>query len=365
MSTPLFWSQRGRRYLGQGLLLVIAFGLGRWIPHPAPHAFKALENPESVSNPHSDSLPLRSKSPAHETAHAARHPPSTRRPSALWRDRIATREQEIVGLSPQELLRQLRRLDHEVPGPERLWMRQAMVAEWAQSDPESALSYAHSLPNGEKEFSELTALTTWAEKDPSGAASHFAENADDFEMFSRRQRDSAAAIASAWSIQDPKAAARWVSSLPEYLRESAVTSVMDGMRKSDPDQVAGWISQFAPGYERTESIASLVEQQTVDEPSIAASWVESLQNPEEQTASAAKLTSTWAEQNPAQAAEWINTLPAGSMRDAATAALIQSPFFRPDSSTAEQWLRSITDPELRLQTLQSAALRWPSLVPSQ
>lgn len=97
------------------------------------------------------------------------------------------------------------------------------ASEWAATDPESAVAWAHQIADPTLRDSVLAGVAAaWGDADPVAAATLAAKGLPP----GRQQADAVIAIVQRWAQTDPQAAAQWVAEFPEStLRATALDNL--------------------------------------------------------------------------------------------------------------------------------------------
>lgn len=349
------------------LLLALAIAVLCILSYSAGFKRAASRQPETTAAPTMETTSLQPppapapKEVAPPVPKAAT-PTPPREPAGL-RGRIAKFSHEIGQMDAKAVLKSLKELSEQTPGPDRLISQQLLLARFAELDPETALSYADSLKGADKQLGALAIISTWAENAPKTAADYFDANADAFGILAASQGQAAGAIAAAWARRDPDAAFQWASELPEEVRGEAYGQIISQLSVSASDRALGIINAMPPGYERTELLQTLTARWAQDAPRETADWATRIPDATEQSRAVGTLVTSWMQTNPQEASQWVNHLPPGPSRDAAIAAMNQSSAFRRDPQTAVLWASTIQEEKLRNATLQAALNRWMATDP--
>lgn len=277
-----------------------------------------------------------------------------------------------------------------------------VFSEWAENDPEGALSHAQSqFPAGTLQ-SELTGLAMnkwgyehpreawlWAEGNLEGPLKNRALT--DLVIGWTRQSPADAAkwledsgltssslftaLPRTWAESDPAAALDWVRGLPAgRARDQAKIAVADSFAADDP--VAA-VKAFAPEIEAsskpaTDSPVAATEPTTpgseaepkpaVDDSVTSTEGstpeIEAGSNPD----LVVTLTNRWASTDPAAVAEWVNGLPEGQARMEA-AATLATVWAARDIQAAIDWSRTIGDAALLQQVTSHLGTTWGAIEP--
>jgi hypothetical protein len=351
---------QGIRGTLHGVALLSAFAAGYWLregPLPVatatdpqvPHSTSAGEKVAGYSSP--------PPTPALTTAdlQQARLQPQTQQPLSGPAQRLISAAQKIAAFDTKQTLSALKAGDMNPAGEDRL-LRQLLIAHYAQLDPETALSYVDSLSGTDHSQQRLTALESWASVEPAAAAAHL-EASLTAGLATQEDSTAVTAIVREWAEKDPQSAWQWVSSLPEEARAEALNQLAARWAKKDPSSALAAAQALPSEADRSAVMQPLVAQLAQTQPASTAAWVRSLPS-EQQPSATAGLMQSWLMKDARSATQWAQQLPAGSTRDAAVAALVQSPALRRDPATAAHWAATVSDPTLRAQLVNLSFSRW-------
>ncbi|MGY8691266.1 MAG: hypothetical protein ACKVHP_26435, partial [Verrucomicrobiales bacterium] len=104
----------------------------------------------------------------------------TSKPSGAYSQRLQAALDQTTSMSAQEVLTSLKHLRHLPESPDKFLTEQALLARYAEIDPETALTYVDRLVGARHSMGAQTVMSAWAAKDPEAAGRHFEENASDF-----------------------------------------------------------------------------------------------------------------------------------------------------------------------------------------
>jgi hypothetical protein len=264
----------------------------------------------------------------------------------------------VLEIDRRQILEALKRTEQALDGPENREMRRRLIAQFVALDPPMALSYVDTLAGDEYVRQKVNAMGAWAARDPAAAAAFFGENELSGGFTEDEDRLGAAAIVKEWVVQDPQAAFAWVSNLPEEARTEAVFAMVIRLAKHDPRIALQMVDSLDANYERAEAMQPLAEHWAQKAPVVAAAWVSALRNEPERNYAASGLMTGWMNADARAATEWVARLPKGSTRDAAIAAMVQTPVAQKDPATAVRWAASIQDLQLRGHVYPQVLEQW-------
>ena len=270
---------------------------------------------------------------------------------------VSARATDAAGDSaslPLEALRSLSRPGAAATPLEKL----ALLAQFGEQDPETALTYVDTLPPAERAAGSATVMSAWAARDPEAAAAYLENEAGGFGLGGKEAGPAAAAIALEWAPRDPASAILWAAALPDELRSAALTAATGTATEADIFKAREVLASLPDSSLRAEASAPLASQWAATDPQSAAAWAGTLSSAAERSAAVSGVASAWMLRDPAAASQWVNSLPAGDAKDAAIVALTNSPAIRNDAGSAAAWAGTIGNTALRDRALASALQRW-------
>jgi hypothetical protein len=290
-------------------ILAAAFALG-WLARPA-------QQPAAAPAPANVSVVKPQRSEPQTLVEPAALPAALATVETVTLSQVKAQRLPGSGLSPVEKLQQL--------------------ADFADADPQSALSYAQTLPAGEQMAALATVFHAWAAKDPAAAAAELEDNLDSPLGLAGEQAAAAGeAVATAW----------------------AAMQALGAIAARNPAQAVDLFHNLTNASAKTAAAEPLAAQWAAQDPAGSAQWALSLADFEQKSAALRGVAASWMAQDPAAASRWVNELPAGAAKDAAVAALVSSQALRNDIPSAAQWAQSITDPAARQELMTELADRY-------
>ncbi len=234
---------------------------------------------------------------------------------------------------------------------------------WAERDPEAAAGWVEGMANdGSKATAVQSLVAKWAQSAPGAAAGWVAG------LPGGPVRDKASrALVESWVETDPEAAAVWALSEAEFRgeRELLVDTISQYTRQS-PEDAESFIRSIADAYDTSDLLDGHLAARAGQDPVATAAWLGNLDqnDPLHSNAHARTLMQVWAESDSIAASNWLSEQPAGPERDAAISGFAETiQHYEPAAATA--WAETISDPELRLQKLESSLATWAGQEPSQ
>ncbi len=245
---------------------------------------------------------------------------------------------------------------------DRVDFHRGLFGVWSEVDPESALAHAKRNFNPGLMQSELIGLVVnkWAADDPQDARVWTEQNlsgplreqalTDLMVGWTRRNPDLASkwviesrsatqpllsAVGTTWAEQEPKEAAEWAMDIPyASSRRAAAVAVAVEWARQDPQEAAEFFSE----------VASASEPEGLDLATV--------------------IADVWGTSDPASTAEWVATLPDGAIRDQA-AGTLATVWATRDIEAAVQWAATIGDDSMRGQVIAHLGTTWGALEPDR
>ncbi|MGL4399516.1 MAG: hypothetical protein ACRCXD_06585 [Luteolibacter sp.] len=266
-----------------------------------------------------------------------------------------------------------------------------VFAEWAENDPEGALSYAQSkFPAGTFQ-SELIGLVMnkWAYKHPREAWL-WAEGNLDGPLKERALTD----LVIGWTRQSPADAAKWLAD-SGLTASSLFTALPRTWAETDPHSALAWVRGLPAGPLRDKAKIAVADSWAADDPVAAARAFEPEINaqPDPTTTPPAtpplaavsptapsaptiaaeieiamnadivvSLTNRWASTDPAAVAKWLDGLSQGQTKMEA-AATLATVWASSDVKAAITWSQTIGDATLRQQVTSHLGTTWGATDP--
>jgi hypothetical protein len=224
-----------------------------------------------------------------------------------------------AGWNPEETSRLLGKLS---AGPYRAKTYGEFASKWTEHDPESALDWMLGLPEGnERRAVSREVLGGIAVKNPDYAAAMLGEMGNRDE-----QRVLARALMRDYVGAHPDALPGLVAVLPEGgIRTRAVVDALKAIARSQPETALHYLDTMNLGDQRSAGLNGIVTAWSVNDPQAAAQWVTGALYAPAADKSAGKvagaLVKSWADQDPQAAAGWVAQLPQGEIKNTATQAL--------------------------------------------
>lgn len=327
-------------------LLANAGGTPREVAPPTQTAAETTSAAAAATSPDSSAGALLSPTKVpHSDAIAARK--SLDAILALREPRARTRDLQnyLNALKPGEFPDALKRVRQIAGSNERELASRLLVANWVQSDPESALQFAAA--NRGYEYIADDVFQQRAAADFQAALAQ-AQAIPGNELRYRALRG----VLSFMADTDPTGAVQLAPTLGDFRGVEPLSNVIYRQwAATDPRNAALYAAQQGQGNGWRSPVAQVVNTWAEQDPIAAANWSLSLPDADAQARSLAQVMRDWGRQDPTATANWIHSLPAGTQRDAAVAGFAQSMAYA-DPSTAIGWIGTITDETARVTALQ-------------
>lgn len=251
----------------------------------------------------------------------------------------------------------------EIAAVTDLDLRDALVIElmetWVLRDPAGADAWVDSLPAGAlRDTAREELYLAWASEAPEAAADHLGRRLDAGDL--PELADAVAALANAWGVGDPAAAAAWLTDLPEPGRPTRALGALASVWGTlDPAAARQWVESLDDGPGKTSAARNLALSWAESTPNEAMAWVDGTPTlaTAERAGLVAAILATWADLDPDAAGTWVLAREDTGTRDRSAAilagALVEA---RPES--AIEWLRAIDDPTRRGKAADETFDRW-------
>lgn len=265
-------------------------------------------------------------------------------------------------------------------------------AEGARGDVEEALKLGHSLVREQDRIDYFRGLFgVWSEVDAESSLNyirqHFSSGLLQSELIS--------VVINKWGASSPQDARLWADQhLTGPIREQAMTDLMIGWTRRNPELAANWLSEsgngsagivaavgatwaeqnpvaaaywastFPSGAIRKTASLAVANEWARQEPKAAADFYEAKLEQPEGIDLATVIADVWGTSDPASAANWISSLPAGPVRDQA-AGTLATVWATRDIDAAVEWSASIQDPGMLSQVVAHLSTTWGALEPAR
>jgi hypothetical protein len=191
----------------------------------------------------------------------------------------------------------------------------------AQNDPRGFSEWAATLPAGaNRRFALETSALTWGANDPSSAAAWAGKLSRAAERTQTLTHIANEAVRS-----DPHLALELARSLPEATMAEIVPRAAAEWAVTDPAAAADWASHISGSPLRAKTLAGIATAWSEQDPVAAATMVlRKLPAGRLQADTLVSIVQRWAQQSPADATYWVDRFPDGDLRDAAMECLAQA-----------------------------------------
>jgi hypothetical protein len=259
-----------------------------------------------------------------------------------------------------------------------------IVGAWAESDGETALTFARELPDTAG-YLKIDAITTVARvlaaQNPAylkrlvmemprdairqalilelarqGAKADLTQTLAWVEKLpqDRGRSEALRLLRSQLAHQDPEGATRVLDKMqPGFARQNLVGVIAAGWAFKDPQAAAQWAASLAAA-EKDAAIPALAASWSQADPQAAGAFVAELPSGEMQERAAMSVMANWANQSPQGAGEWAMSFPEGRLRDLGVREVVNS-WTSLDPNRAFEWVQQIPNTSTRDVALRSYA----------
>ena len=232
------------------------------------------------------------------------------------------------------------------------WMLPAVIEQFAQEDPRTALELVLKCDSEGSERGEAlqTAFRALAKQDHQLAIS---------KLDGLKGKDLNSAIeqiGSAWGQEEPEAALAWLAEKPASERNSSSAQragsqdsllvVFSDWAGNAPEAARAWADALPPGEARDVVQTQRARMLAADGEVAEAARILSQTGSSADTKTLTTIASAWASRDPAAAAEWAVNQPAGQLQDKAIASVV-GVWASNDPQTALAWLEQFPPGEAR------------------
>lgn len=224
-------------------------------------------------------------------------------------------------------------------GKDRDLAIQAVVDNWAKSDPASLLNWASSLATADSgtltnAFSEVATK----ENQPALAAQYVDDVTD-----ATTRAQAIVTIATAWGITDPMGTLTWLDNTATGdAYDTSVNNLMSNLAKQDPAQAAALVGNITEPGVQAAAIINTAGAWGATDPQAALAWVNSLPAAEAgaQNVALSSTVASWAKNDPAAALAYVQNSPDASIYLSA-APVIAGSLSQSDPQAALNWTNSL------------------------
>lgn len=157
--------------------------------------------------------------------------------------------------------------------------------------------------------------------------------------------------------QGVDSAKSWVDSISDLdLKSGALTRLTMELMQGDREETAAWLLQYGGDDAAAGAVNRFTDSWSRDDPEAVLEWADQLTGKPKAEAYEEAMES-WTREDPIAAGEYLATLPASAARDAATGAFAER-VSREDPETAMEWAGTISDLDLRNETIIEVAQDW-------
>lgn len=256
---------------------------------------------------------------------------------------------------------------------------------WAAEAPEEAMTYllrsmeaedrkphhAESFVNTHRlaEDTLVTLFTQWAQNEPESAISYI-ESISSHPTLSPypakliQSELLRPAFATLWK-SNPDFLLAWTPSISEDdLRLDAYNFSMANWKEQSPQAAAQWLTQYISDETTQEAATTISLDWAQKDPQAAAAWALSLEAGESQNNALVATFETWAKNDLYEAAAAINALEQSTTLDNATVSLVNRAVLS-DPQAALEWAHNIVDESTRKLAIDDALNTWRETDPKQ
>lgn len=273
---------------------------------------------------------------------------------------------------------------------DKLSFLKGVIAEWAKSDPLSALNYLANASLGTRLELVPVAISEWAKRDPAAAKQWIlsstagevrtqatealyrswaltapeiaAQNSLTFDDVTVRER-ALVGVLQEWSANDLKAVEKWASALEQGpIRSTALRAVAEEMARRNPLEAIRWANaELSSSAVDSETIISTIASIAgMEEPSAIMDWLVKLPETPDSASAIAGVSSYWTESDPQFSEQGYLQLPPHARKIAASS--IASTLGATDPRRGQQWLQK-QSPELQNTLTEDLARAWNDVDP--
>ena len=189
---------------------------------------------------------------------------------------------------------------------EKLILRFAILARWAELDPPAAAAYAVQQPkSGQNNYYARpieTVIGEWAMRDPAGAADFVAK------LDAERRSDAVSALLAGVATTQPEKALALLARFPDEAGIATSEAIFGAWGDLDPQRVVARALALPPGEFRSGALYGLTTHWTRSNPVSTYAWAAQLSDPAERAAALQHTLHVWGEIDPPAAANHAVTL---------------------------------------------------------
>jgi hypothetical protein len=293
--------------------------------------------------------------------------PKTENSEARWAELSAqpgtpAGENELAGL-----IEQMARLDPQraislAAAQTNLRLRAALLRAalkgWGATNPEAAAEWAQSETVMDR-AQALNALLQGAVEDPGKAASLTAAL---IQKDSSRALEYGSDLISALSESGQfDRAANFAASGAEHCRDDWMLAAYSRWAEFQPQAAVASAMQLADPGVRATALNAITVGWSPTDPKGMVEYAQNYLPPEQQSSALSGAIGFWADSDPAAAAVWINQNDLGAASDTGVAEIALSPRLAQKPELAVGWAESISNPQLRLDTLAAVIEKWTAI----
>ena len=291
-------------------------------------------------------------------------------------------QQSVTQQSEEEIIARL--YDQLINLPEGNQKRNlffSYISRLAKSDPVAAMEFASQWENyNDRESGIVKVLTNWGKQDAESAWNWILQNNENPQLiYNRIQsvlkgaaiKDPDLAFSLAMDIEDANMQANAIGQLARTLlrsnkydaivnqlgnlpegksRDRFVSQIAYDWGQKDPQATAEWINGLENSSEQRKATLRLSDAWSRRNPPEAADWALSLNNEKIRQQSLQRVINSWMHYDIGATANWLNQHPPSADLDLAVSVFVNR-VMNDDPEGARSWAESITNPNLRKETL--------------
>jgi hypothetical protein len=222
----------------------------------------------------------------------------------------------------------------------------------APSEREAMLARLSQLPSGARDDVAAAIASGWVKEDPRAALDWSLAHASSDNLVNPGNRPLTWAFWD-WMSSDKQAALAWLGQVPpSALRDSLSCQAATLLVRMGETEGALQMFKPVPGSAGVGLVENLASSQARRDPAAAASWLDSLPANVETGKASESIVSEWFSKDPAATANWVESLPAGSRREYALQAYARAAA-RKDPVLAAEWAATVSDPFQRARAAEA------------
>lgn len=258
---------------------------------------------------------------------------------------------------------------HDLPGAlaeadriesaqDRLDYYRGLYGNWSDQDPKGALEHARTgLPAGQLRSEAIgIAMSKWGHDHPREAWMWAEQNLSG-PLKERALTD----LMMGWTRRNPQEAADWLASTG--LTSQPFFNALPGTwAENDPAAALAWTDSLPEGKAKATAEVAVASTVAADDPAKAAEMFAERIDSGENAAVTISIADVWATTDPAATASWIDGMAEGPGKSEA-AATLATVWAASDIQAAVEWSGNISDPSMREQVIANIGTTWGAIEP--